>query len=99
MAATATITGPGTGRADGATDLTTTASENTLTVSGVTEVWARISGAGLFGTGSADADLVPMDADTWTLVYRRSTRAGRQSDVLYFKLNSGTGALYYSAHD
>lgn len=98
MAATATINDAGTGRAGGATDLTATASENILTIGGlVVAVYARLSAAGSFGTGSDAGDLVPIDADVWTEVYRREGRGGQQGDQLYFALTSGTGALYYRA--
>lgn len=99
MAATATITEPGTARAGSGSDLSGTASENTLTISGVTQVWIRITGAGYFGTGSTAADLVPIDADTWTLVFLRDNRGGRQSDTIYVSQTGGGGTLYYSAHN
>lgn len=56
-------------------------------------IYARMSADGIFSVGGAGAAEVPIDANTWTLVWQQSP-ALANSPVVYLAPSSGTATVF-----
>ena len=75
--------------------LTTTASENSVTVSHVTELYVHIdhNNGGTFGRDPSNQAVLP--GQQWVKVWNRSGRNGEKGVTLFFASDSGTPTLSY----
>lgn len=60
---------------------------------GCAAIYLRLSAAGVFSVGGAGADEVPIDADTWTLVWQQSPGLTSTPQV-FTKPSTGTATVY-----
>jgi len=56
-------------------------------------IYARMSVAGVFSVGGAGAAEVPLDANTWTLVWQQSAGLAN-SPIVYVAPSSGTATVF-----
>lgn len=56
-------------------------------------IYLRLTAAGAFSVGGAGADEVPIDADTWTLVWQQSPGVASTPSV-FAKPSTGTATVY-----